>query len=102
VKWFVMTTPARSLRRECDIVAYAQIVSPRTGERQSAVHALQSVIRLTKAAADPSDKNPASVAWPRPAGLNGGQAPVDEPTPGQLRKTALKAARARWCERQER
>jgi len=75
---------------------------PARGERQSAVHALQPVIRLTKAAADPPDKDPASVAWVRPAALNGGQARVDEPTPRQLRETALKAARARWCERQER
>jgi len=67
-------------------------------ENQSALDLLQRIID-TEAAG--GGKNPLAVALGRRGGLKGGHARAAKLTPEQRRKSALKAAMARWAERKK-
>ena len=67
-------------------------------ENQSAHDALQRVLEST---GETEGKNPAAVALGRLGGLKGGRARADKLTPVQRRKSAMKAAKARWSSREK-
>jgi RNase adaptor protein for sRNA GlmZ degradation len=61
-------------------------------ENESAFDVIQQIIGQSKN----EGKNPLAVALGRLGGLKGGKARAEKLTPEQRRKSALKAARARW------
>lgn len=66
-------------------------------ENQTAFDALQQVIAQTEATLE--GKNPAAVALGRLGGLKGGKARAKMLSPEQRRKSASKAAKARWSKK---
>jgi hypothetical protein len=62
-------------------------------ENQSAFEAVQRIIARTEGT---EAKNPAAVALGRLGGLKGGKARAESMTPTERRKSAMKAAKARW------
>jgi hypothetical protein len=70
-------------------------VQPKRDENQSAFDVLQQIISRS----ENEGKNPLAVALGRLGGLKGGKARAEKLTAEQRRKSALKAARARWAQR---
>jgi hypothetical protein len=66
---------------------------------QAAFDAVQQIIARTEGT---GGKNPMAVALGRLGGLKGGKARADSMTPEQRRKSAVKAARARWADENKR
>jgi len=62
-------------------------------ENQAAFDAMQRVLELTEGT---GGKNPLAVALGRLGGLKGGKARAEKLTPEQRRKSAMRAAHARW------
>lgn len=71
---------------------------PERDANQTAFDAVQRLIELSEGV---EGKNPAAVALGRRGGLKGGRARVDSMTKEELRKSAIKAARARWAREPE-
>jgi hypothetical protein len=65
-------------------------------ENQAAVAAVERLMELSDRT---EGKNPMAVALGRRGGLKGGRARVDGMTKEELRRSAIKAARARWARR---
>jgi septal ring-binding cell division protein DamX len=67
---------------------------PARDANQSAFDAVQQMIARTEGT---KEKNPAAVALGRLGGLKGGKARAASLTPSERRKSAIKAAMARWA-----
>ena len=66
---------------------------PRRDANQAAFDVIQQVIARTEGTLE---KNPFAVALGRLGGLKGGKARAASMTPAERRKSAMKAAKARW------
>jgi hypothetical protein len=77
----------------------------RSGKKQDINEKAFSIVQqLTGQAPRPDSdkgKNPAAVALGRLGGLKGGKARAKSMTPRQLRKSAKKAAAARWAKKKK-
>jgi len=69
---------------------------PERDANQAAFDIVQQIIARTEGT---GDKNPAAVALGRLGGLKGGKARAEKLTPEQRRRSAVKAAKARWSQR---